>query len=264
MSPRPYIAAKIYQMIGDAFGSPPGVIGGMYNLFNVVFVAGAAAPRAGPAQANLMADLKERVLIPHDDWPYLYLRERVLPAHYVAALLAVLLIAATMIGVAGGRELRQGVDWTMVFMGAGFMLVETKSVTEMSLLFGSTWTVNLLVFSSIMVMVLLATLVVLKRRSMPLAGLFAGLFVTLLVAYLLPASSLLGLGVVGQWVAGGLMVALPIFFAALIFSTLLGGRPEGARALGYNLIGAILGGVLEYSSMVIGIKGCPDQDIPEC
>ena len=51
------------------------------------------------------------------------------------------------------------------------------------------------------------------------------------------------------------MVALPVFFAALIFSTLLGGRTDGARALAYNLLGAIIGGVLEYSSMVVGIKG---------
>ncbi len=58
-----------------------------------------------------------------------------------------------------------------------------------------------------------------------------------------------------QWLLGGLMVALPVFFAALIFSTLLGRRTDGARALAYNLLGAIVGGVLEYSSMLIGIKG---------
>ena len=90
------------------------------------------------------------------------------------------------------------------------------------------------------------------KRTMPLFGF---LFGTLLVAYLVPASRLLSLGTVGQWVLGGLMVALPVFFAAMIFSTLLGRRMDGSRALAYNLLGAIIGGVLEYSSMVIGIKG---------
>ena len=59
----------------------------------------------------------------------------------------------------------------------------------------------------------------------------------------------------GQWVIGGLLVALPIFFAALIFATLFRDRANPTRALAYNLVGAIVGGVLEYSSMAIGVKG---------
>jgi len=50
------------------------------------------------------------------------------------------------------------------------------------------------------------------------------------------------------------MVALPILFASLIFSTLLARRDDAARALAYNLLGAIIGGVLEYSTMALGIK----------
>jgi hypothetical protein len=50
------------------------------------------------------------------------------------------------------------------------------------------------------------------------------------------------------------MVALPIFFAALIFSSLLRTRSDSASALGWNLLGAIVGGVLEYSSMTVGIR----------
>jgi hypothetical protein len=50
------------------------------------------------------------------------------------------------------------------------------------------------------------------------------------------------------------MVALPILFASLIFSTLLARRHDASRALAYNLLGAILGGVLEYSAMALGIK----------
>src|ERR1051325_10997325 len=106
-----------------------------------------------------------------------------------------------------------------------------------------------------MVMVLLANQVVIRRGALPVRSLFAGLFVALLAAYLVRASALLGLGVVGQWLLGGLMVALPILFAALIFSSLLVGRADASRALGYNLLGAIIGGVLEYGSMIVGIKG---------
>jgi hypothetical protein len=125
----------------------------------------------------------------------------------------------------------------------------------MSLLFGSTWTVNLLVFSSILVMVLAANLWVMRHPVHRTTPLFGWLFAALAIAFVVPASSLLRLGTGGQWLLGGLMVALPVFFAALIFSTLLSRRADGTRALAYNLLGAIVGGVLEYSSMVIGIKG---------
>ncbi len=255
MSAQPYIRAKIYQMLGEAFGSPPGVFTTNAILFNLVFVAGRAASLVPPAPSAAMAELRTPYTLAHDDWPYLYLRGRTLPGHYIGALLAVLLIAAAMMGIGGGDAMARGFDGAMFFMGAGFLLVETKSVTEMSLLFGSTWTVNLLVFASILVMVLAANLWVIRnpvKRTMPLFGF---LFGSLVLAYLVPASTLLVLGTVGQWVLGGLMVALPVFFAALIFSTLLGRRTDGARALAYNLLGAIAGGVLEYSSMVIGIKG---------
>ena len=51
------------------------------------------------------------------------------------------------------------------------------------------------------------------------------------------------------------MVALPILFAALIFSTLFRSTAEPSRALAYNLLGAIAGGAVEYSAMIVGIKG---------
>ena len=43
----------------------------------------------------------------------------------------------------------------MFFLGAGFMLLETKGVVHMALLFGSTWVVNSIVFFAILVMILL-------------------------------------------------------------------------------------------------------------
>jgi hypothetical protein len=225
------------------------------NLFNYVFVEGAAAGRVPAVAADRLKALQSAESDSHDDWPYLYLRERTLPGHYIAALLAMLLVSAIFMGVGGRTALVRGFDGAMFFMGAGFLLVETKSVTEMSLLFGSTWTVNLLVFSSILVMVLAANVLVMRRPPARATPLFLGLFASLAVAWVLPASRLLSLGLAMQWVVGGLMVALPIFFAAVIFSTLLSQREDGARALAYNLLGAIIGGTLEYTSMIVGIKG---------
>jgi hypothetical protein len=255
MSANPSIGAKLYQMIGDAFGEPPGVFSENDYLFNLTFVAGHGAREVPPLTPRVQALLSKPTERPHDDWPYLYLTARTIPAHYIAALLTVLLVTGLFMGVGARRSLAGGRwDAPMFFMGAGFLLVETKSVTEMSLLFGSTWTVNLMVFAAILVMVLIANLAIQRRRPARTGALFVGLFAALAVAYAIPASTLLPLGTGAQWISGGLMVALPIFFAALIFSTLLSRRSDAGRALAYNLLGAILGGVLEYSAMALGVK----------
>ncbi|MBE0591868.1 MAG: hypothetical protein IH616_05650 [Gemmatimonadales bacterium] len=83
-----------------------------------------------------------------------------------------------------------------------------------------------------------------------------GLFVSLAIAYSVPARDLLPFGLAGRWVLGGLLVALPVLFAAVIFAVLFRTRTATATSsLAANLLGAIVGGVLEYSAMVVGIKG---------
>lgn len=255
MSANPAIGAKLYQMIGEAFGEPPGVFSDFSGLFNLTFVAGHGARDVPATNAVVHAELTQKTERPHDDWPYLYLTNRTIPMHYIVALGVLLVISALFMGI-GARKPLTGGRWdaAMFFMGAGFLLVETKSVTEMSLLFGSTWTVNLMVFAAILVMVLIANLIVQRREPRRTSPLFVALFTTLAIAYLIPASALLPLGTAAQWGAGALMIALPILFASLIFSTLLSRRNDAARALAYNLLGAILGGVLEYSAMALGIK----------
>ncbi len=255
MSPQPYIASKIYNLISEAFGEPPIVIfEANHRLFNHTFIAGVPPgnPLAGryPTPPHVLGHFPP----PHDDWPYLYLARPTIPAHYLKMLGLVLLISLVMVGAATGRRPAAVADGAMFFMGMGFLLVETKSVTEMSLLFGSTWAVNILVFFSILVMILAGNLLVLRWKTPDLRVLFPALFGALFLAYLVPVRALLGLGLAGQWVLGSLMVALPIFFAAIIFATLFKTRTDGSRALAANLLGGILGAVLEYSSMAIGIK----------
>jgi len=102
--------------------------------------------------------------------------------------------------------------------------------------------------------VLLANLAVQRTKPFNTTPLFAALLASLGIAYVIPVSDLLWLGTLGQWVLGGLLVALPVLFASLIFSTLLAQRIDPARALAYNLLGAIVGGALEYTSLAMGIK----------
>lgn len=253
-SPFPYVAAKIERMLATAFGEEPIILFQPDSrLFNYSFIAGGGlSPALSTGHPSTIPGVT--VAVPHDDWPYLYLQRRTVPAHYLRALSGVLVIALVLVGAGAGRKLAGGFDGAMFFMGAGFLLIETKSVTEMSLLFGSTWRVNLLVFSSILVMILLANTAILRTPRTSVRTPFALLFASLALALVVPARSLLGLGVLGQWLLGGLLVALPVYFAATIFATLFAARANPTRALAYNLIGAMVGGVLEYSSMATGIK----------
>jgi spermidine synthase len=259
MSGYPYIAAKIAGMLEAAFEEPPAIhFNQDHRLFNYTFMAGHAAARGKEAWGPPPAALLEPVDLPTDNWPYLYLRQRMVPGHYTKALAMVLIVGAVLITGASfiGRSDRpRGFDFPMFFMGVGFLLVETKSVTEISLLFGSTWTVNLLVFSSILTVILLANVWVFRQGPRSPTPWFALLFVSLLIAYLVPVRLLLPLGVAGQWLVGGLVVALPVLFAAIIFATMFATRANATQALAANLLGAIGGGVLEYSGMLIGIKG---------
>ena len=59
-----------------------------------------------------------------------------------------------MFGVVRGAARRW--SWEFFFLGAGFMLLETKSIIQFALLWGSTWVVASLTIASVLVMALVA------------------------------------------------------------------------------------------------------------
>src|SRR5262249_40316434 len=112
-------------------------------------------------------------------------------------------------------------------MGLAFLLLETKSVIQFSLLFGTTWLNNSLVFLAVLVLVLLANGLV--RRfprpwTLPVASvLLSG---SCLVQLLYPLATLLALQyVVLRFLAASLLTFAPIFFANVLFSMALRDRP---------------------------------------
>ena len=142
----------------------------------------------------------------------------------------------------------------MFFLGAGFMLLETKSITQFALLWGATWMVASLAIVSVLVMALASTIVV-SRRDIRRPWLVGVLLLVLLGAsYLLP----IGRVAFGTRAAESLFYALlyfsPIFCAGLLFGSAIKRSNSIARDYGTNLIGAMAGGVLEYLSLVTGYR----------
>jgi hypothetical protein len=261
MSIRPYIANRIFLLLAQAAGRPPIFLRFQdHTLFNALFLQARSLP-VQPLPPDFLASLRSET-IPSDDWPYLYLAEPSVPAHYVTALAAMVLLALLATGLAVGRGAARRFDPAMFLLGAGFLLLETRSVTQMSLLFGSTWTVNLLVFSSILAVLFLANLLVQRLggnaspaspRGLAPRLVFPVLLLVLVGLYFLQAGWLAGLPDAVQWLAAGLCVALPIGLAGLIFPALLRASPDPVAAFGSNLLGAIVGGVAEYLAMMVGI-----------
>ena len=145
-------------------------------------------------------------------------------------------------------------NWHFFLLGSAFLLLEIKSVTDLALLFGSTWIVNSVVISAILVMVLAANSYVQRFKLFDIKAYYLLLVVSLLLSYFLPLDTLLSQGVWLRATLGSLVASLPLFFAGIIFSTSLKNTSSVEVAFGSNLLGSVVGGLLEYSSLVFGLQ----------
>jgi SAM-dependent methyltransferase len=120
-----------------------------------------------------------------DDWPFLYMRDRELPSHYLIAL-GVVLIVSVLVVVPVTRGQGGRWSWQFFLLGAGFMLLESKSIIQFALLWGSTWAVASLAIASVLVMALIANFIV-STTEIRRPWLVAGILLALLAAnYLIP------------------------------------------------------------------------------
>ena len=142
----------------------------------------------------------------------------------------------------------------MFFLGAGFMLLETKGVVHMALLFGATWFVNSIVFFAILVMILASNLYVLAARPRTLRPYYALLFASLACAAVVPLGTFLALPPAAKTVLSASLTFAPIVFAGMIFAASFRDRRRPDVALGSNIGGVILGGLLEFLSLVLGFN----------
>ncbi len=143
---------------------------------------------------------------------------------------------------------------TMFFLGAGFMLLETKGVVHMALLFGSTWVVGSIVFFAILSMILLSNLFVMAVRPKRLWPYYLVLLASLLINLLVPMDTYLALPGISKIVVSCLVVYLPVFFAGVIFATLFRSSTQPEVDFGSNVGGIILGGLTEYLSLIFGFN----------
>ncbi len=249
----PWIEERFGLMLGEVFGSTNVYM--FRGQIGTAFLAGAVSPdRAAEHGLTVWRPSSgaDDVPIPTDDWPFLYLRDRAIPAAYWQALLVIMLAVLALIVRSFPNALKP--NWHFFMLGAAFLLVEFKTITEMALLFGSTWFVNVLAISGVLLMALLAVLIVAKRQHVNIRAMYLLLFTSLAINYLAPADLLIGLSTGARAMASMLMLSAPLFFAGLIFGESLRRAGDTSRPLASNLTGSVAGGMLEYGALLWGIK----------
>jgi hypothetical protein len=191
--------------------------------------------------------------LPSDDWPFLYLREPMLAALDIRGMLVVAMLSLAILFLfAPVRTIRP--NGQMFFLGAGFMLLETKGVVHLALLFGSTWVVNSIVFFSVLVLILLSNLFVWAIKPKVLWPYYALLVASLLVNASVPMSTFLALPGADKVFVSCTVIFVPIFFAGVIFATAFRDSRQPDVDFGSNIGGVILGGLSEYFSLMLGFN----------
>jgi SAM-dependent methyltransferase len=249
----PWLIDRLAQTLTVAHGRPP-------CLDRVEGTAGLALLTASPdpaavACAAVWQPLTADVPAPVDDnYPFLYLREPGLPGLYVVAIALILAASLVFVRAAAGPLRRMAAYLDLFFMGSAFLLLETKSVVQFALLFGTTWFVNALVFGGVLVAVLAAVEVARHVTFRRPAWLYAALLAALAVAWVVPEAALLQLSFWPRFALAVLVAFTPIFLANLVFAARFKSVGASTVAFGANLLGAMVGGLLEYSALVVGYR----------
>ena len=190
----------------------------------------------------------------HDNAPFLYYDGGMIPAIYLWALGGILVISLLLVRTIGGpfRAMRPYAD--LFFMGAAFLLLETKNIATFANLFGTTWIVNAMVFGGVLVIVLAAVETTRRFRTPPLPTVFAMIAASLALAYVVKPEWLLGLSFGPRLAAATLLAFIPIYLANIAFAKRFAEVANPQSAFGLNLLGAMVGGCLEYAALLTGYR----------
>ncbi|MBU1913075.1 MAG: hypothetical protein KKB22_06060 [Candidatus Omnitrophica bacterium] len=266
---KPWIAERLNKLIKQAFGEEPLCFAispygnGVFNRGWIMYVIGnnmELLREKVDSQAQLREYIKKQkinlaignVKLTTDDWPYLYVEKPVIPKMYLCIIMS-LLILLTLAGkvlFSEGKKL----NFHFLFLGAAFLLLEFQNISKASLLFGATWLVNAYMITAILVLILLANLFVYYFKITNMRPFYYLLWISVLIIYITPLHNFNVYNYYLKATIIAIFLNIPIFFAGIIFINSFKRFPYKDIALGSNLLGATLGGLLESFSFIVGIK----------
>jgi len=258
----PWIAGRLHGLLTTVFGQAPLQMQAeeSYTTAGRFFITGSARriqqsmsdPEfAAYVQRNGNFEIEEAPLTT-DDWPYFYQRAPGLPVSVL--LVSALLFLVCWLALDRTRTGRHAMRWHFFFLGAAFLLLEVQIISRMALLFGTTWVVNSVVISGLLLTIVCANLLVSRGKQVPVLWVYAAIFLTMAFSYWIPTHQFLLQSVWLKGIAATGVLCLPVFFAGIIFIQSFAEARFSGEALGSNLMGALVGGLLESLSFWTGLK----------
>jgi SAM-dependent methyltransferase len=256
-SERPWFAAHLREVLIQAYGKEPLLFSADTSFFvigegdHVETVLAENPELRNFVEAHSDVKLEQADLIT-DDWPYLYQQNRGIPV--VIWAFSIGLMGVSWLTFRRLNRSSEGIQWHFFFLGAAFLLLEVQIISKIALLFGTTWLVNSIVISVLLFFNLLSNVVVYRIPDFHRRYAYIGLFITILLGYLIPTNALFIESQVLRALAAASLYCSPAFFAGLVFISSFQKIGFRAEAFGSNLIGSLVGGLLESLSFWIGIR----------
>jgi spermidine synthase len=255
---RPWFAQRLKDVLAKAFDKEPLLLRRRAGNFFVISTGNQVEKSlaADPELKAYVDSLEPMKLEPAeplvDDWPYLYSQHRGIPV--IIWVMSLGLIVVCGLAFTRLKQSRGGLNWHLFFLGAAFMLLEVQVISKTALLFGTTWLVNSFVITALLLFILLANLVAAWVPKFPRSVAYAGLFITLVISYLVPANTIFFDSMAVRAGAAMALYCSPVFFAGLVFISSFRETGFAAEAFGSNLLGSLVGGLLDSLSFAIGLN----------
>lgn len=270
---RPFIADRIEIALNEVFDQPPLVFRILVSHFGgggIMFATGdmQSIQRQLASNQRLDAYIKDQqqdhpVTLMHttrvtsDDWPYLYLETAHIPSLYY-----VLIGLMVLIYVRSSRkwEVRRTINvidrafWHFFFLGAAFLLLEVQNISKASVVLGNTWQVNAVIITSVLIMALLANWIVHRFTRLPVIPVYILLIGVSISLYFVDLARFGFLPYATKAIVVGALTSLPMLFSGMIFTRSFAETTNRSNALGANLIGALVGALLQSITFVTGVK----------
>lgn len=270
---KPYIADRMASVLQETFGENPIVFRippTEYGWGGIMFITGDLASvrkqlvqnqRLGAYINQLQQaqplSLPKTTQIATDDWPYIYLESARIPVlYYLLAGLMVLILYRS------GRKWKaldfvarwHRSHWHFFFLGAAFLLLEVQNISKASVVLGNTWETNAVIVSGVLVMALLANWIAHRFPRIPMRPVYMALIGISLAMYFVDLAQFAFLSYAVKALVVGGLTTLPMLFSGIIFVRSFA-RAEGKdEALGANLVGALVGALIQSVTFVVGIK----------
>jgi len=270
---RLFIVDRMQSVLEEVFDQPPLVFiaePGSYGRGGVMFVTGdlenvqkqiekndQLAAYINHQQDIYPLPLTHNTKVVTDDWPYLYLDSPKIPLLYYLLIGVIVILFVTSYRKWQANTnivLTSRTFWHFAFLGAAFLLLEVQNISKASVVLGNTWEVNAVIISSILGVALLANWVAYKFPNLPILPVYLLLVGTALGLYFVDLATFGFLPYAMKAVIVGSLTSLPMLFSGIIFVRSFAVAEDKSNALGANLIGALVGALLQSITFVIGIK----------